>query len=66
MEYCQGQTYDGAGNTAGSNKGVTTQIQKIYPHACYVCTLIKTIHIIAAYEQVNVMTGSLREVLKVY
>ena len=47
---------------AGSNKGVVaTQIQQIYPHAFYVCTLLKTIDIIAAYEQVNVMTGSLRE-----
>ena len=33
-----------------------------YPHAFYVCTLLKTIDIIAAYKQVNVMTGSLREV----
>ena len=64
-ENCRGQTYDSASNMAGSNKGVVaTHIQQIYPHAFYVCTLLKTIDIIAAYEQVNVMTGSLRELCR--
>ena len=35
MENCRGQTYDGAGNMAGCNKGVATRIQQIYPHAMY-------------------------------
>ena len=33
MENCRGQTYDGTGNMAGSNKGVATPIQQIDPQA---------------------------------